>query len=104
MENFLKDFFGTKRLDRLFFEIMAKQEVFDETVLVLARARMATWLQDNSCGLLDKQEGQPFLLNLLQCLARLMKDADAEIIEEYKTGVPLGILNPIIRQPRCFEE
>jgi hypothetical protein len=104
MENFLLEIFGGKRLDRLFFEIMARQEVFDETILVMARARIATWLPDDAGDLLHKHEGQPFLLNLVQRLATLMKDADAEIIEEYKRGVPLGILNPILRQPRCFEE
>ena len=33
-----------------------------------------------------------------------MRDADADVIDEYKTGVPLGILHELPRQPRIFEE
>lgn len=104
LENLLLETFGQKRLDRLFFEIIAKQEVFEDAFLSAARSKLGEGLKAFCEKPLWIEPGQPFYLNLVQGLARLMNDADVDILETYKDGVPLGILNPLPRQPLVFEE
>ena len=49
-------------------------------------------------------EGQPFNLKLLHLLLREQRDADAEIVNKFKTGVTAGILYPLPRTPAIYEE
>jgi hypothetical protein len=52
----------------------------------------------------DVAEGQPFLLNLVYFLLKEMGDADYAVFNSFKTGVTLGVLQPMPRTPAVFEE
>ena len=104
LENGLLEKLGETGFNRAFFEIATRQEVFTPALLEWGRNCICEALNGLVSEPLQLTHGQPFFLNLLEGLAKQMKDADWEIIQLYKTGVPVGILTPMPRKPEIFEE
>jgi hypothetical protein len=71
---------------------------------------MSVWLVNHGCHLsveklMEIAPGQPFRLNLIMEMLRAANDADFSFLKEVEsTGVTVGVLEPLPRTPRAFEE
>jgi hypothetical protein len=71
---------------------------------------MSTWLVNHGCHLsveklMEIAPGQTFRLNLIREMLRAANDADFLFLNEVEsTGVTVGVLEPLPRTPRAFEE
>lgn len=103
---------GEQGIQRLLLKLICKPaaEVFEDSWIEGGRSIIHIWLE-KQCGDYagsrtgeEITPGQPFLLNMLYFLLREMRDADFELMRLAKTGVPLGVLQPLPRNPALFEE
>ena len=94
---------GSSGIQRLMFVLACspKTDVFEERWIEAGRKVIKDWLRLHSTSFkedaVDVAEGQPFLLHMLGCLLKEMKDADADLPAKLETGVFAGILTPLPR-------
>ena len=85
-----------------------KEELFDKDTLVRVRMAIHTWLTRQSGDYpIDKglvqADGQPFYLTLIRFLLREGNDPDYAVMDEFETGVNLGVTSPLPHTPAVFE-
>ncbi|OLP78827.1 Polyadenylate-binding protein, cytoplasmic and nuclear [Symbiodinium microadriaticum] len=102
----------TKELEREAFRVAAGGEqgcrlAKDEDLHRQLRQLWQEWLEAQDLGepdLLHKAEGQPLYLRLMRALLEAADDPDREFLRRAEEGLPLGILEPLARNPHVFEE
>jgi len=85
-----------------------KQELFDVEILTKVRTAIHLWLGRQSGDYptekgLVQADGQPFYLTILRFLLREGNDPDFAVMDEYETGVNLGVTSPLPHTPAVFE-
>ena len=87
-----------------------KQPPCSEEALSAISQAIADWLVNHGCEktkeqLLHTPEGQTFRLYMIQELLKAANDADCDFLTDLaETGVTVGVLEPLPRTPRAFEE
>ena len=85
-----------------------KEHLFKEDWAPNVRSILHRWLQKQAGDYTtadepDLEPGQPFYLDLFKFLLREARDPDFAIIDSYKSGVNLGVTEPLPHTPAVFE-